>query len=200
MIQVYTLVSVTFSNSFQIWHKKFLLPKNIVSNDKRVNSYCWKKSPMINELIFKGKWQKCNFFPVTQFSYIINNYQQHLYPVCQNLKRIQWSLQFNCLKISCSCQNATLISRKWGAVKQLGMALTLSWDKNWDSHSLVNGYPSFYPRISLIAPSPDSYFYGYNYVNEYVYIICTLHCFVSDVYVYFHLYIHVYEAMCIQEK
>ena len=40
----------------------------------------------------------------------------------------------------------------------LGLALqTLSWDKNWDSHSLVNGYPSFYPRIALVAPSPDHY-------------------------------------------
>ena len=37
----------------------------------------------------------------------------------------------------------------------LGLALlTLSWDKNWDSHSLLNGYPSFYPRIALVAPSP----------------------------------------------
>ena len=37
----------------------------------------------------------------------------------------------------------------------LGFALlTLSWDKNWDSHSLVNGYLSFYPRIALVAPSP----------------------------------------------
>ena len=37
----------------------------------------------------------------------------------------------------------------------LGLALlTLSWDKNWDSHSLVNGYLSFYPRIALVAPSP----------------------------------------------
>ena len=36
-----------------------------------------------------------------------------------------------------------------------GLALlTLSWDKNWDNHSLVNGYPSFYPRIALVAPSP----------------------------------------------
>ena len=36
-----------------------------------------------------------------------------------------------------------------------GLALLmLSWDKNWDSHSLVNGYPSFYPRIALVAPSP----------------------------------------------
>ena len=36
-----------------------------------------------------------------------------------------------------------------------GLALlTLSWDKNWDSHSLLNGYPSFYPRIALVAPSP----------------------------------------------
>ena len=34
------------------------------------------------------------------------------------------------------------------------MLLTPSWDKNWDSHSLVNGYPSFYPRIALVAPSP----------------------------------------------
>ena len=32
--------------------------------------------------------------------------------------------------------------------------LTLSWDKNWDSHSPMNGYPSFYPRIALVAPSP----------------------------------------------
>ena len=39
---------------------------------------------------------------------------------------------------------------------RLGLALlTLSWEKNWDSHSLVNGYPSFYPRIALVAPSPD---------------------------------------------
>ena len=34
----------------------------------------------------------------------------------------------------------------------LGLALlTLSWDKNCDSHSLMNGYPSFYPRIALVA-------------------------------------------------
>ena len=39
--------------------------------------------------------------------------------------------------------------------QSLGLALlTLSWDKNWDSHSLLNGYPSFYPRIALVAPSP----------------------------------------------
>ena len=41
-----------------------------------------------------------------------------------------------------------------GAVRQGLALLTLSWDKNWDSHSLVNGYPSFYPRIALVAPSP----------------------------------------------
>ena len=36
-----------------------------------------------------------------------------------------------------------------------GLALlTLSQDKNWDSHSPVNGYPSFYPRIAIVAPSP----------------------------------------------
>ena len=41
----------------------------------------------------------------------------------------------------------------WG---DQGLALlTLSLDKNWDSHSLVNGYPSFYPRIALVAPSPE---------------------------------------------
>ena len=40
----------------------------------------------------------------------------------------------------------------------LGLSLlTLSWDKNWDSHSLVNVYPSFYPRIALVAPSPGGY-------------------------------------------
>ena len=39
-----------------------------------------------------------------------------------------------------------------------GLALlTLSWDKNWDSHSPMNGYPSFYPRIALVAPSPGGY-------------------------------------------
>ena len=39
-----------------------------------------------------------------------------------------------------------------------GLALlTLSWDKNRDSHSLVNVYPSFYPRIALVAPSPGHY-------------------------------------------
>ena len=37
----------------------------------------------------------------------------------------------------------------------LGLALlTLSCDKNWDSQLLVNGYPSFYPRIALVAPIP----------------------------------------------
>ena len=33
--------------------------------------------------------------------------------------------------------------------------LMLSWDRNWDSHSPMNGYPSFYPRIALVAPSPE---------------------------------------------
>ena len=43
-------------------------------------------------------------------------------------------------------------------VTHQGLALlTLSWDKNWDSHSLVNGYPSFYPRIALVAPSPEGH-------------------------------------------
>ena len=48
-----------------------------------------------------------------------------------------------------------LLSRITVTSSSLGLALlTLSWDKNWDSHSLVNGYPSFYPRIALVAPSP----------------------------------------------
>ena len=46
-----------------------------------------------------------------------------------------------------------MISRTDDSVQGLAL-LTLSWDKNWDSHSLVNGYPSFNPRIALVAPSP----------------------------------------------
>ena len=46
--------------------------------------------------------------------------------------------------------------RAWADGQGLAL-LTLSWDKNWDSHSLVNGYPSFYPRIALVAPSPVGY-------------------------------------------
>ena len=47
----------------------------------------------------------------------------------------------------------SLVTRWW--IEILGLVLlTLSWDKNWDSHSLVNGYPSFYPRVTLVAPSP----------------------------------------------
>ena len=48
-----------------------------------------------------------------------------------------------------------LLSRITVTSFSLGLALlTLSWDKNWDSHSLVNGYPSLYPRIAFVAPSP----------------------------------------------
>ena len=51
----------------------------------------------------------------------------------------------------------------------LGLALlTPSWDKNWDSHSLVNGYPSFYPRIALVAASPD----GYVFAGTSVFYMC----------------------------
>ena len=53
---------------------------------------------------------------------------------------------------------STKISEKSSLIfpwRLLGLALlTLSWDKNWDSHSLVNGNPSFYHRIALVAPSP----------------------------------------------
>ena len=49
----------------------------------------------------------------------------------------------------------SMTEQKTGKIIKQGLALlTLSWDKNWDSHSLVNGYPSFYPRIALVAPSP----------------------------------------------
>ena len=40
----------------------------------------------------------------------------------------------------------------------LGLALlTLSRYNNWDSHSPMNGYPSFYPRIALVTPSPGGW-------------------------------------------
>ena len=78
--------------------------------------------------------------------------------------------------VSASGQGARLIGSKLVVVRStyeelstiapnpllcsLGLALlTISWDKNWDSHSLVNGYPSFYPRIALVAPSPDGVLY-----------------------------------------
>ena len=44
----------------------------------------------------------------------------------------------------------------WWNLQGLAL-LKLSWDKNWDSHSLVNGYPSFYPRIALVAPGPGKW-------------------------------------------
>ena len=49
----------------------------------------------------------------------------------------------------------------------LGLALlTLSWDENWDSHSLVNGYSSFYPRIALVAHSPGDKMPSYDTSRE----------------------------------
>ena len=52
-------------------------------------------------------------------------------------------------------KNSGPLLREFTILTQQGLALlTLSWDKNWDSHSLVNGYPSFYPRIALVAPGP----------------------------------------------
>ena len=56
---------------------------------------------------------------------------------------------------NCPCDYALFyIFHAIGGLQGLAL-LTLSWDKNWDSHSLVNGYPSFYPRIALVAPSPE---------------------------------------------
>ena len=54
------------------------------------------------------------------------------------------------------CYVSKSVSSSTDILASQGLALlTLSWDKNWDSHSLVNGYPRFYPRIALVAPSPD---------------------------------------------
>ena len=52
--------------------------------------------------------------------------------------------------------------------------LTPSWEKNWDSHSLVNGYPSFYPRIALVAPSPGGLMK--DMINSNCYRFCQLDC------------------------
>ena len=52
------------------------------------------------------------------------------------------------------------------------MLLTLSWDKNWDSHSLVNGYPSFYPRIALVVPGPDDQIIGYWQLKTLASLMC----------------------------
>ena len=47
------------------------------------------------------------------------------------------------------------IGKKGDGGDVLGLVLlTQSKDKNWDSHSPMNGYPSFYPRIALVATSP----------------------------------------------
>ena len=56
-----------------------------------------------------------------------------------------------------------------------GLALlTLSLDKNWDSHSPMNGYPSFYPRIALVAPSPGHIcVYWHKQEKHYFYMIIT---------------------------
>ena len=56
-----------------------------------------------------------------------------------------------------------------------GLALlTLSWDKNWDSHSPMNGYPSFYPRIALVAPSPGGQNWPWVTITGYIIYILLL--------------------------
>ena len=53
--------------------------------------------------------------------------------------------------ISYACVNRLIAS----AVSHLGLALlTLTWDKNWDSHSLVNGFPSFLSQDSVSSAKP----------------------------------------------
>ena len=61
------------------------------------------------------------------------------------------------------------------AVHPQGLALlTLSLDKNWDRHSPMNGYPSFYPRIALVAPSPGHIcVYWHKQEKHYFYMIIT---------------------------
>ena len=76
----------------------------------------------------------------------------------------QWHAKYNNDKTTTYKQTKTttlrrlneIINNNYVILQGLGL-LKLSWDKNWDSHSLVNGYPSFYPRIALVAPSPDEY-------------------------------------------
>ena len=68
--------------------------------------------------------------------------------------------------------NPQLVTYTCEICVEQGLALlTLSWDKNWDSHSLVNGYPSFYPRIALVAPSPGVYKYVEYFSDHAVYAV-----------------------------
>ena len=80
-------------------------------------------------------------------------------PFCRQhfqINFLQWKLLFfysNFTEICSLRSNWKYISIS--SDKGLGLALLmLSKDKNWDSHSPMNGYPSFYPRIALVAPSP----------------------------------------------
>ena len=90
-------------------------------------------SPKVVIYNFTHKGAKRNMY---EFKCYLN-FQTFLYGTVQN-----------------GCKNSELITADIRSTL-LGLALlTLSWDKNWDSHSLMNGYPSFYPRIALVAPSP----------------------------------------------
>ena len=84
------------------------------------------------------KWRQCksiDFYPYTQ-------------------RLCYWTLELIFkAKLKVESGNQNILNGHQGLA-----LLTLSWDKNWDSHSLVNGYPSFYPRIALVAPSPGGHF------------------------------------------
>ena len=80
--------------------------------------------------------------------------------VLQYLMAWSWTSLIQSI-VCCLTAKSDLSSIKLSGIR-LGLALlTLSWDKNWASHSLVNGYPSFYPRIALVAPSPEWNFNDY---------------------------------------
>ena len=94
------------------------------------------------------------------------------YPVHEYVQNRIENVLKKCI-LFCSQKNWKWFSQKWYVLSETYLQhetlsrlsltlLTLSWDKNWDSHSLVNGYPSFYPRIALVAPSPAQGFYKHD--------------------------------------
>ena len=93
---------------------------------------------------------KAQFVVIVVFLFLVYHVFQH--------HRVYWMLcaqAYYSVVLLLHGQFPTILAIQTPSVS-LGLALlTLSWDKNWDSHSLVNGYPSFYPRIALVAPSPE---------------------------------------------
>ena len=84
---------------------------------------------------------------------------------CENPGCIHPSKFFQSIK---TLSEPVLTDHQLGLLEiHLGLPLlTLSWDKNWDNHSPMNGYLSFYPRIALVAPSPEGNFIGCDHDNS----------------------------------